>query len=253
MKKAIILGMIAVSIAGLGVWYFFCTGGPAADFSAQKTELAWAQEVTFTDLSSGNPTEWLWDFGDGSTSTEQNPSHSYSTLGGFTVTLKASNGEGSDTKTAEHYISVFMVLEEDKPLDDIAQAIASSKGVSENDVDIHFCDPATEDASAFAVGATISNDTSTAFIYAVDSGQISSTKADYTADSAEKKSALSSASRYVSGWTGSSIVPCDFEASDGNYEFTYYDGYAILTGWSYGTATVDVNTGAVEWDTHGED
>ena len=53
--------------------------------------------VTFTDLSSGNPTSWYWNFGDGQTSSLQNPSHTYSTPGTYTVTLIASNSNGSDT------------------------------------------------------------------------------------------------------------------------------------------------------------
>lgn len=54
--------------------------------------------VTFTDLSGGDPTGWLWDFGDGSTvSTEQNPVHTYDAAGEYTVTLTASNGGGTDS------------------------------------------------------------------------------------------------------------------------------------------------------------
>ncbi len=57
----------------------------AADFSADKTGVVAGQAVNFSDQSSGNPTQWLWDFGDGSTSTEQNPTHAYNTMGVFTV------------------------------------------------------------------------------------------------------------------------------------------------------------------------
>ncbi|MBC8173006.1 MAG: PKD domain-containing protein [Chitinophagales bacterium] len=53
--------------------------------------------VDFVDLSTGSPTSWLWDFGDGSTSTEQNPSHVYDTAGFITVCLTASNDFGSNT------------------------------------------------------------------------------------------------------------------------------------------------------------
>lgn len=45
--------------------------------------------VDFTDLSSPVPTEWLWDFGDGSTSTDQNPTHVYEDTGSYTVSLQA--------------------------------------------------------------------------------------------------------------------------------------------------------------------
>lgn len=52
--------------------------------------------VNFTDGSINNPTKWLWDFGDGTTDTVQNPSHSYIFQGIFTVCLKATNSCGSN-------------------------------------------------------------------------------------------------------------------------------------------------------------
>ncbi|MFP5245832.1 MAG: PKD domain-containing protein [Thermoanaerobaculia bacterium] len=51
--------------------------------------------VTFTDRSAGNPTSWNWTFGDGSTSTAQNPMHSYASPGTYTVTLTAANATTS--------------------------------------------------------------------------------------------------------------------------------------------------------------
>jgi PKD repeat protein len=51
--------------------------------------------VAFTDVSTGNPTSWSWTFGDGTTSTSQNPSHVYAAGGSYTVTLTATNLTGS--------------------------------------------------------------------------------------------------------------------------------------------------------------
>jgi len=59
--------------------------------------------VQFTDTSTGNPTSWLWDFGDGSTSTDQNPVIAYYLPGTYPVTLTVANGAGQDT-VAEDYI-----------------------------------------------------------------------------------------------------------------------------------------------------
>src|SRR5262249_41953403 len=58
------------------------------------------QAITFTDLSTGGPTSWSWSFGDGTKSTAQNPTHTYSMAGLYDVTLKATNvrGSGSGTK-----------------------------------------------------------------------------------------------------------------------------------------------------------
>lgn len=53
--------------------------------------------VRFTDRSRDNPTEYLWNFGDGCTSTEQNPIHTYASAGVYTVHLKVSNPYGSNT------------------------------------------------------------------------------------------------------------------------------------------------------------
>ena len=57
-----------------------------------------SQIVTFTDNSTG-ATGWLWNFGDGTTSTLQNPVHYYSTLGTYTVTLTVSNGVCNNVTT----------------------------------------------------------------------------------------------------------------------------------------------------------
>ncbi len=55
--------------------------------------------ITFTDQSTAVPQSWLWDFGDGNTSTMQNPTHTYTTSGTYTVTLTVSNTLGSDVST----------------------------------------------------------------------------------------------------------------------------------------------------------
>lgn len=76
-----------------------------ADFFADITEGAAPVEVFFTDLSE-NAISWAWDFGDGNTSTEQSPSHTYTMGGIFTVSLVVSNGEMSDTLTVNDLITV---------------------------------------------------------------------------------------------------------------------------------------------------
>src|SRR3989304_5580614 len=54
--------------------------------------------VSFTDLSTGSVTSWLWTFGDGTTSTAQNPSHTYAVPGNYSVTLAVTGPGGSDTE-----------------------------------------------------------------------------------------------------------------------------------------------------------
>lgn len=81
-------------------------GPPVADFSGTPTSGSYPLNVSFTDLSSGNPTSWSWTFGDGGTSTAQNPSHTYNTAGVYTVSLTAGNAYGSDGETKVDYITV---------------------------------------------------------------------------------------------------------------------------------------------------
>ncbi len=86
---------------------------PEADFEADKIKGVTPFSVSFTDKSAGNPTSWKWDFGDGTTSAEQNPVHTYKTAEGssinaYTVKLTAVNKNGEDTKTKEQYITVTM-------------------------------------------------------------------------------------------------------------------------------------------------
>lgn len=77
-------------------------GGPTANFTSTNNNTAY----TFTDQSGAGVTTWAWDFGDGSTSTLQNPSHTYSTPGTYTVTLVVSNG-GTCTGTTTQTITVI--------------------------------------------------------------------------------------------------------------------------------------------------
>ncbi len=79
---------------------------PVADFSATPVSGAAPLAVSFTDTSTNGPTSWLWTFGDGATSTEQHPSHSYATAGVYDVSLRATNAAGSNTKLRSGYVSV---------------------------------------------------------------------------------------------------------------------------------------------------
>ncbi len=73
---------------------------PVANFTANVTSGCSPLIVQFTDISTGNPTSWTWDLGNGSTSSVKNPTSTYVTPGIYTVTLTATNASGSTTKTA---------------------------------------------------------------------------------------------------------------------------------------------------------
>jgi PKD repeat protein len=77
--------------------YIVVTQGPIADFKVEQRIGKAPFIVKFKDLSTGNPMKWSWDFGDGTTSTEQNPQHTYAYEGNYDVRLTVSNQYGSDT------------------------------------------------------------------------------------------------------------------------------------------------------------
>ncbi|HUM71163.1 MAG TPA: PKD domain-containing protein, partial [Chloroflexota bacterium] len=72
---------------------------PQASFSALPIVML-GETAVFTNTSTGDALTFLWDFGDGDTSTETNPSHLYAAEGDYTVTLTAQNAVGSDVATA---------------------------------------------------------------------------------------------------------------------------------------------------------
>ena len=70
-----------------------------ADFSAHPTSGEVPLTVNFTDQSTGNITAWLWDYGDGGTGIERNPTHVYEKAGTYTVSLTVQDPLGTDTDT----------------------------------------------------------------------------------------------------------------------------------------------------------
>lgn len=90
-----------------------------ADFSATPSTICQGGNVQFADLSSGSPTTWLWDFGDGSFSTLQNPAHQYAAAGNYTVMLTAANGSNNHSMVKSNYITVI-------PISQVSVSIAQS-------------------------------------------------------------------------------------------------------------------------------
>ena len=96
------------------VWTDMRNGNPdiymgtlsSASFSASPTTGKAPLNVAFTDKSTGSPTSWKWTFGDGTTSTKQNPTHKYSKVGKYTVILTVKNAAGSNMVTKKDYITV---------------------------------------------------------------------------------------------------------------------------------------------------
>ncbi len=87
---------------------------PVANFVANQTNVTPATTVSFTDQSTGVPTSWAWAispatgwaYAAGTTSTSQNPQVTFNTVGQYTVTLTATNAQGSDAEVKTNYIIV---------------------------------------------------------------------------------------------------------------------------------------------------
>ena len=84
--------------------------GVAASFTGTPTSGSIPLTVNFTDASAGTITSRLWSFGDGTTSTETNPSHTYTSTGSYTVSLTVTGDNGSNQVTSINYITARTVL-----------------------------------------------------------------------------------------------------------------------------------------------
>ncbi|QQS30663.1 MAG: PKD domain-containing protein [Sphingobacteriales bacterium] len=78
---------------------------PQAAFTVDS-QLSCDGIVQFTDATLNNPSSWTWDFGDGNSSTVQNPLHTYTDSGVYTVSLEACNALGCNSATYTDFITV---------------------------------------------------------------------------------------------------------------------------------------------------
>lgn len=81
-------------------------GAPTAQFTGNPLTGMKPLDVSFQDGSSGFVGAWSWDFGDGTHSNDQNPSHTYTNAGDFAVTLTVTGPNGNDVKTKQNYVHV---------------------------------------------------------------------------------------------------------------------------------------------------
>ncbi len=85
----------------------FCFAQLTANFTVSTSSGCSPLVVDFQDQSTGNPTSWFWDFGNGATSTLKNPSTTYFTEGSYTVQLTVTNAQGSNTLTRTSLITIY--------------------------------------------------------------------------------------------------------------------------------------------------
>ncbi|MFH1147913.1 MAG: Calx-beta domain-containing protein [Pseudomonadota bacterium] len=87
----------------------FNTDPPAGSLKLNPfatTQILEPLTVQYTDTSTGTVNGWSWDFGDGTTGTEQNPSHTYTKTGDYTISLTVTGTDGSDSRTVQYCVHV---------------------------------------------------------------------------------------------------------------------------------------------------
>ncbi len=128
---------VVIGLAGCPAPIIF---GPEANFSANVTHGDVPLTMTFTDESVVRPcanTTWYWLFGDGASSTQQNPVHTYTAVGNYDVSLTVTTNWRHDTKVKSNFIQVAPP-EYDEPL---AEYPISSEVYTTREVTIVPVDP----------------------------------------------------------------------------------------------------------------
>lgn len=82
---------------------------PVASFTADPDRGFVPLTVNFTDTSTGDPITWDWEFGDGGTSTEQNPTHTYNDVANYTVNLTVCNLDGCNSTSGIIYVGQNLI------------------------------------------------------------------------------------------------------------------------------------------------
>ncbi|WP_321423188.1 PQQ-binding-like beta-propeller repeat protein [uncultured Methanobacterium sp.] len=173
---------------------FYAFNDIAADFTVGSVN-GTALTQQFNGSSTGNPSSWKWDFGDGNTSTEQNPQHTYSKAGKYTITLTVTLQDGS--------------------------VITRTKIMDVTEIDL-----ISPTASANLIGGTYNNTQNVTLNVDDNSG---SATIYYTTDCSDPRT---SSTRHV--YTGSIVIDSttilNFAALDdaGNWSPVYTESYTII-------------------------
>ncbi|MBN2791581.1 MAG: DUF1566 domain-containing protein [Desulfuromonadales bacterium] len=159
----------ATNTCGGGNW---CSGGrvvvenppPAADFSADQTSGDVPLKVVFSNQSDGIVESWSWNFGDGQTSEETSPTHTYEIGGNFSVSLTVTGPYGQHTETKDNYIQAIQEV----PVPGTLQFSSANWEASEGDgnVTINVCRLGGSDGAG-------------AVDYELDSGSTATSDADF--------------------------------------------------------------------------
>ncbi len=120
---------------------------PEARFTASPSFGEAPLTAAFTDTSYGNPTAWAWEFGDGQTSTSQNPSHEYTVPGTYTVRLAVTNAQGASETTRK--ITVLIAGAPDLQLVPPHTAFTASPMIGQPPLTVSFTDASTDSPASW--------------------------------------------------------------------------------------------------------
>jgi len=202
---------------------------PTAEFSGTPTSGDFPLNVTFTDQSTDGPTGWSWTFGDGGTSTNQNPSHTYTAAGTYTVSLTASNAYGSDVETKTNYITVTT------PCDPPVAEFSGTPTSGDFPLNVTFSDLSTNTPTSwswtFGDGGTSTSQNPSHTYTAAGTYDVTLTATNSCGSDGETKTAYITVTDPGGGsWT--TITYDEFESGFGNYSDGGGD-CALYTGGTY--------------------
>ena len=115
------------------------SSGVASDFTFTPSNPTTQTNITFSDRSSGNITSWFWNFGDGTSSTQQNPVKRYTSGGNYPVTLTVSTSTGQQSINS-HTVSVTTATPASPP---VSAAFAISPSTAAVLANVAFTDQST--------------------------------------------------------------------------------------------------------------
>ncbi|MEA2651363.1 MAG: hypothetical protein QOI85_1084 [Chloroflexota bacterium] len=203
--------------------YLFPSSGPSAPIAGiQATPMSGVAPlpVSFTDSSTNDPSSWAWTFGDGGTSAEQHPTHTYADVGSYTVGLTVTNAQGSDaTTTTISATEVPVVLDNHPPICDSIglSAVADRPGIevapSCTDADLgdvlsyQIADPAGFGTASVTPDGNL--------LYVPAPGQTGSDSFTYTASDGTATSAVATVSVMITSNATPACDPVDLEVVDG--------------------------------------
>ncbi|MDX9889690.1 MAG: PKD domain-containing protein, partial [Bacteroidales bacterium] len=211
--------------------YITASSGPYVNFSSDITTACQYQSITFSDTvipGGANVKSLLWDFGDGGTSTQNNPGHSYRDAGQYKVSLTAYNQMGCATKTEKvSYVTIYPNPVADFMADSVfcVQSASETKSVNFVNNSSNFISSLWQ----FHDGTT-STQTNPTKVFGIGDHDVTLiVTSDKGCKDTLKKSDYISVHIFNADFTVSDTIVCDT-----NTQITFYGLYGVQYTWSFG-------------------